>query len=109
MTERNLNHDTILISQLESGTHDFLVKAGKRIQAMRIEKNAITAAVTLYNGREVKNVDRIGTLCMSCREGFNGAEWPAIQRKTVENFSEIVEARERISRADEELSRYILR
>ena len=109
MTERNLNHDTILISQLESGTHDFLVKAGKKSQAMRIEKNAITATITLYNGQEVKNENRIGTLSLDYRREFNGIAWPLIQRKTIEHFSEIIEAREKILRADNEIARFILR
>ena len=106
MTEKNLNHDTILVSQLESGIHDFLVKAGKKSQAMRIEKNAITATITLYNSREVKNVDRIGTLFMDC---LNNGAWPLIQRKTIEHFSEIIEAREKILKADNEIARFILR
>ena len=106
MTEKNLNHDTILVSQLESGTHDFLVKTGRESQAMRIEKNAITATITLYNGQEVKNENRIGTLFMDC---LNNGAWPMIQRKTVEHFSEIIEAREKILRADNEIARFILK
>ena len=106
MTEKNLNHDTILIFQLPAGTHDFLVKAGKKSQAMRVEKNATTAAVTLYNGQEVRNENRIGTLFMDC---LNNGAWPMIQRKTVEHFSEIIEAREKILRADNEIARFILR
>ena len=105
MEKKNLNIGYLPSGELENGTHDYLVKAGQKSRAMRITKNAINLAVTLYSGKEIRNAEEIGTLYI---DPVNET-WPIIKRATVENFEKILEARKMILNADIDIAGFILR
>lgn len=86
MEKKNLNKDFINVCALGFGTHDFLVKTGRKYQTLRIEKNAVNCCVSLYESASVKNVCRVGSLW------FDNEKIGMINRAFIEKFGAVYRA-----------------
>lgn len=101
MKEVNLNHQKLGIDTacLESGTHDFLIKVGRKIKTLRIKKNELGCSIELYEGCGVRNVN---LECMlqpeSYKDILGDRHWPIIDRAFIESMPEVQKAIETISK-----------
>ena len=94
MKEINLNHIAgIDIAKLENGNNDFLVKIGKTFKALRINKNEIGCAITLYESKDVRNEKIEALLQPEFFVDFLGnKKAPFITRELLEHLPSICKA-----------------
>lgn len=79
------------VDELENGISLFLVKTGRKENALQVIKNSISARITLYSGKKAEYGYIIDTILIN-ENRYNCRRFPKIDRKFIEDFEKIANA-----------------